>query len=710
MNLKIFLFAVAAVFVQQQHSTNGQEIKQVKLNKLFSHLSKNNLNTFFLYQNLPINLTVLYKPLHHLSRTFIIESLKPLMTNINTSYLQLQLIPAGDSVINGVDNTTVQCTSPDQCTAAQFHSCALDLYFENDPILTWNFIYCTVKNKLIAGVFPAAQRCAKEELSEARWNELYQGCVVTGRGNELLAENVRKTAQLFPQGLPAVPTVLLNDQVLSKAADLDTDALKTFVCRLISAEQIQPDYCQLRIAKKIPVRVFYESTSDLSKVFFRKQTDPWCVYLEEMMSLELYPAGNVPLFGPNKTSISSDSSFGNRLLSVVNERYFNHLEQNSIDGDFMDGYMRTLVFHTCFYNASQWRGSEGVMTEQDFISAAQHCAEMSLPLDDWFNFVAAVKSKEGEEIYSKVVSYTEKFKADNGLSESGFTSIPWVTIGVETVGSPPVHSRQAANDLFLTVCSLYPLPSEGGVNRPIECTPVEVKVLYSAADTEKSADFLLNQLPEVFWRRRQRIDLTLTPYIELPLLNESLTAEEACQQNETVCTLNTAHACAVKMYFEAGDSDTVQWDGKNQTLAFISCSFEKLQENKFKNVVQIVEHCANAHFISADLLSYCSQSAEGKRYLEEMRNRTLELQNLQNQKSVLAYPLILINGEVDNGAKTDLKAAICEAIVGDKMEYCHEKDNDNDNGGGGWTPSSSPAIFFFSSFLCLIVVPLYLTF
>ena len=563
-----------------------------------------------------------------------------------------------------------------------------------------------MKNKLIAGVFPAAQRCAKEEFSEARWNKLYQGCVSTGTGNQLLAENVRKTAKLFPQGLPAVPTVLLNDQMLSKAADLDTGALQTSVCRLIPTE-LQPDYCQLQIAKKIPVRVFYESTSDLSKVFFRKQTDPWCVYLEEMITLELYPAGNVPLLGPNKTtSTSSDSSFGNRLLSVVNERYFNHLDVAAIDGDFMDGYMRTLVFHTCFYNASQWKGNNG-MTEQDFISAAQHCAEMSLPLDDWFNFVAAVKSKEGEEIYSKVVSYTEKFKADNGLSESGLTSIPWVTIGTVGNSGSPLHSRQAANDLFLTVCSLYPLPSEGGVNRPIECTPVEIKVFYSAADTESSADFLLNQLPEVFWRRRQRIDLTLIPYIELPLpLNESLTAEEVCQQNETVCTLNTAHACAVKMYFEAKDSDTVQWDGKNQTLGFISCTFEKmlLKTTSENDVTQIVEHCANAHFISADLLSYCSQSAEGRRYLEEMRNRTLELQNLQNQKKLLAHPLILINGQVDNRAKTNLKAAICEAIVGDKMEYCHEKE---DNGGGS-TLSSSPAIFF-SSFFCLIVVPIFFT-
>lgn len=93
----------------------------------------------------------------------------------------------------------------------------------------------------------------------------------------------------------------------------------------------------------------------------------------------------------------------------------------------------------------------------------------------------------------------------------------------------------------------------------------------------------------------------------------------------------------------------------------------------FKNInneldgFKLIEDCANADFILADEITQCVKGTDGQKYLEEMRTLTLQLHEPMEHA-----PWILINGQRSSLAQSDLKKAICDAMLGDKPDFCFE--------------------------------------
>lgn len=132
-------------------------------------------------------------------------------------------------------------------------------------------------------------------------------------------------------------------------------------------------------------------------------------------------------------------------------------------------------------------------------------------------------------------------------------------------------------------------------------------------------------------------------------------------------------------YEDAVGENTIQWDGRNQTITFINCMFKnvKSQEDTFK----LIEDCANEDFVLADEVTACVRGEDGMNNLKEMRNRTLEQYN-----SMEHAPWIVINGERSALAQSDLKTAICNAMLGDKPDFCYEP-----------TPPKVKVVFHYSA-------------
>lgn len=197
--------------------------------------------------------------------------------------------------------------------------------------------------------------------------------------------------------------------------------------------------------------------------------------------------------------------------------------------------------------------------------------------------------------------------------------------------------------------------------KPLECTPVHVEIYYSAINPQ-SRRFFLDQLIPVFRNIRERIHLTLIPY---GIANPKQTIEDECKTNENLCFANKVQACAINRYFKDEVIDnSIQWDGKNQTLAFITCMFKNI---KNMDIGRLAEECANNNIILADTIMECAEQPEGHEYLSAMRNKTIEL-----YESMEHVPWIVINGIRSAMAQSDLKESICDQMVGDHPNYCYE--------------------------------------
>ncbi len=100
-----------------------------------------------------------------------------------------------------------------------------------------------------------------------------------------------------------------------------------------------------------------------------------------------------------------------------------------------------------------------------------------------------------------------------------------------------------------------------------------------------------------------------------------------------------------------------------------------------QDVHKLIEDCANIDYVLADEVSACVRDTDGQKYLSEMRNRTLE-----QIESMEHAPWIVINGVRSALAQSDLKTAICDAMVGDKPDYCYEP-----------TPAKVNVVFHYSA-------------
>ena len=260
------------------------------------------------------------------------------------------------------------------------------------------------------------------------------------------------------------------------------------------------------------ISVYFESTSELSKHFFTTQYDPWYIYIEEMVNIKLFPAGNVrENLGDNGTCDSYDldsACMSNKLLSMVIDRYLYH-----DDGDFIPGSLRVMRYLSCLYSHNEFKSN--------IYNAHEYCEEES-PFDDWFDLLVTAKSEIGAQKYAEVLSATKQLNSDNG--QDSLSNIPWVTLNNRN------FSRMAQNDLMQTVCEHY------GGEKPLECTQVEVTIYYSAIHAQ-SRRFFIDQVKMVYLHLRERIHLQLVPY---GLADASSTIEKECEANQNVCEANKA--------------------------------------------------------------------------------------------------------------------------------------------------------------------------
>lgn len=108
-------------------------------------------------------------------------------------------------------------------------------------------------------------------------------------------------------------------------------------------------------------------------------------------------------------------------------------------------------------------------------------------------------------------------------------------------------------------------------DKPLECTPVHVEVYYSGVNAQ-SRRFFIDQLLPTFSYLRERLSIELIPY---GLADATSNITEECSTRDLACTVNTLQACAIDKFFKDEVQDnSIQWDGKNQTLAYIYCMFK----------------------------------------------------------------------------------------------------------------------------------------
>jgi hypothetical protein len=118
-------------------------------------------------------------------------------------------------------------------------------------------------------------------------------------------------------------------------------------------------------------------------------------------------------------------------------------------------------------------------------------------------------------------------------------------------------------------------------------------------------------------------------------------------------------ACAVKKFLHADDNEfSHQYDGKNQTLLFIYCMFKNVDNHQ---ITDVAEKCANENFLEdvwiSDIL-LCAKGDEGNQIMREMGAKTLNLKDPLEHS-----PWIVINGERNPFARSDLQKVICDNLL-----------------------------------------------
>lgn len=578
----------------------------------------------------------------HSARTAFLEGVKQLFDNLQ-NLVEFEFVAAGKTKFNPNNPATrkFDC-SPEACSAMKIQACIVDMFWLTgedyiSPMKqdAFDFFQCMFKNKAMKPVTENAEVCA--ELVDG-WFGI-ETCI-NNEGDNLLGENVKRTHDLIELANGNPDTIQFPAFILDEK-DLITDVemLRMRLCAGIDNAH-QPDICYTGFAKKIPLNVFFQSDSELSKYFFTTQYDPWYMNIEEMVNVQLVAGGDTidsPAGDCDKKFDADSPCFGNLIQAYVIGSYQNNPNEN----DWVDGTMRTMHFLRCAYSHPLWK--------KDYITSSEDCAEEHLGADAGFDLIQAVKADavSGDSFYKKSLATTAQFL--EALNQKTFGLIPWVAIGEKKD-----HSKRAADDLLQTICGLW----EG--DKPRECTPVNVEVYYSGFHPQ-SRRFFVDELIPVFRNIRERIHLDLIPY-GIPK-----NADPDCKSS--ACQANRLQACAVKKYFaDEHQEDTIQWDGKNQTLLYIHCMFKNVKNN---DIGTLSEECANKNIILAEDIRKCATSQEGVDALNEMKQKTLNL-NMVEEMDVA--PWVVINGKRVAAAQTDLRKAICAELsnvqYGDLPDYC----------------------------------------
>ncbi|XP_066262572.1 gamma-interferon-inducible lysosomal thiol reductase-like [Euwallacea similis] len=172
-----------------------------------------------------VQVQVYYETLCPYSIAFIIKQLYPVYQDLHED-INLELVPWGHAseeiLANGTKNFTCQ-HGPDECYGNKIHSCALNL---TDVETSTAFIACSE-----GGNSPTDdstfEQCA--DTVGISWADIEE-CISTGKGNELLSENGKKTAVVNPAG---VPMIVIDGLWTDEIEDQALTDFRSLVCALI---------------------------------------------------------------------------------------------------------------------------------------------------------------------------------------------------------------------------------------------------------------------------------------------------------------------------------------------------------------------------------------------------------------------------------------------------------------------------------------------
>ncbi|XP_050304863.1 gamma-interferon-inducible lysosomal thiol reductase-like [Anthonomus grandis grandis] len=172
-----------------------------------------------------VQVQVYYESLCPYSIDFIVNQLYPGFLTIGSDKINLELIPYGhatESLINGTK--TFKCQhGPAECYGNKIHSCVIDLYDVNSST---QFIFCAEGSDSPTDD-SNLQICARNT-NGISWSEIEE-CMSSGKGDDLLSENGKKTALVNPLGVPYIVFDGVYSDKNQNAAQTD---FRKFVCDL----------------------------------------------------------------------------------------------------------------------------------------------------------------------------------------------------------------------------------------------------------------------------------------------------------------------------------------------------------------------------------------------------------------------------------------------------------------------------------------------
>ncbi|XP_050303000.1 gamma-interferon-inducible lysosomal thiol reductase-like [Anthonomus grandis grandis] len=173
-----------------------------------------------------VQVQVYYESLCPDSIAFIVNQLYPAFYTIGSEKILLELVPwghASETVVNG--SKTFKCQhGAQECYGNKIHSCAIDLY---DVNVSTAFIFCSERSDSPADDADL-QKCA-ESVDGVLWSEI-QECITSGKGDELLWENGKKTALIDPGW---VPTIVIDGSYSDDNQNAAETEFKSFICDLL---------------------------------------------------------------------------------------------------------------------------------------------------------------------------------------------------------------------------------------------------------------------------------------------------------------------------------------------------------------------------------------------------------------------------------------------------------------------------------------------
>mgnify|MGYP002649348896 CR=1 FL=1 len=185
------------------------------------------------------NVTVLYEPLDHRTRTFFLETLKPVFRHLH-GLINLQLLPGGRTI--NVQGSELMCPGADRthrqnhCDAMKWQACVLDHFWQygdnyTDPVRReiFDFIVCMLKNKEMKSVPTLVDSCSKEYIDDKAWALIKNNCFSKPAGEAVLRGYLDETKALLANVEHRdFPIVIVDGAELA-----DHKTMRTHICDLI---------------------------------------------------------------------------------------------------------------------------------------------------------------------------------------------------------------------------------------------------------------------------------------------------------------------------------------------------------------------------------------------------------------------------------------------------------------------------------------------